>query len=375
MTRETRRAAMNYLFLAIILTALAVPTAFAAECDCVDLNVLHIELRNAITLKKAFGDKIADLRELNNPTSLAELQRFAKTDARRDLEPVPNYKGPSEVDYEPYGKTLSVGSESTYTDQTLCKMTASSEKALKDTIQNSACDGIGRSVQAHEDVHQNSCMSRGFMKFFYGMNGADRAQEEVDAYEAEIKVLQAEITKLEATCGSNWSGKIEIRNEQEDFERHFDLGDESGHYLSFTTITVSDGIGVAHIHLEESGTQETRHKVANNGVVTTEKDYSQKYTLNADGDTPAEVRVSLQEDDGTYSISIKSDSGVRTTMHSEECHRDDCVSKDTELPPSFPAANMPLEGKLTDPKNLQGAPPPLHLGPITETATWDLHRP
>ena len=188
---------MKYLVLVLIMFAFLIPTPLSTECNCTHLEILQIELRNAQRLQQAFRTKIPQLQAMSHEQSVMELQRFAKTDARRDMESLPNYKGAGEVDYDAQGSSLydPIHPKSTDTNESLCKMTSSSQAALQQAMQSAACSGIGRALQAHEDVHRNSCMTRGFVNFF-GMNGADRAQEEADAYGAQIKVLRAEIAQV-----------------------------------------------------------------------------------------------------------------------------------------------------------------------------------
>lgn len=172
------------------------PAAPTAACSCKDLEVLQVELRNAQRLQQAFRNKIPDLRSMTPASSMAELQRFARTDARRDLESLPNYKGAGEFDYVAQGSLLYDPTHPTSTDNNqLCSLTASAQADFQQAMKSSACDGIGKALQAHEEVHRNSCLAKGFVNFFE-MNGADRAQEEVDAYGAQIKALRGEIAQV-----------------------------------------------------------------------------------------------------------------------------------------------------------------------------------
>jgi hypothetical protein len=188
---------MKYLLLLLTILALCIPSSVATECNCTQLETLQIELRNAQRLQQAFRNKIPALRGMSHEQSVIALQQFAKTDARRDMESLPNYKGAGEVDYDAQGSSLydPTHPKPTDTNESLCKMSTSSQAALQAAMNSAACSGIGRALQAHEEVHRNSCMSRGFINFF-GMNGADRAQEEVDAYGAQIKVLRSEIAQV-----------------------------------------------------------------------------------------------------------------------------------------------------------------------------------
>lgn len=188
---------------AMMAVALAAPTASDGQspCDCRHLEALQIELRNAQRLQQAFRNKIPELRAMGPQSSLAELQRFARAEARRGLEAVPNYSGPTEVEYVAQGSLLydPAHPKSTDTNESLCRMAASAQAALDEAKQKSACAGIGKALQAHEDIHRNSCLRRGFKSFFF-MNGTERAEEEVEAYGAQIAALRAEIAKLESEC-------------------------------------------------------------------------------------------------------------------------------------------------------------------------------
>ncbi|SRR6266404_1409596 len=178
-----------------------------AECGCSNLEVLQIELRNAIHLQQAFRNKIPDLRTMNQPTSGSALKSFAADEARRGLEAIPDYRGPKEVDYYNHGSSLSDPTHppSTWSKEDLCRMENSAADTLTSAVNASACAGIGAALEAHEKWHFNFCMRIGFVLYF-NMHGADRAQEEVEAYDAQIKVLRDIIEHL--SCGYRASGKF-----------------------------------------------------------------------------------------------------------------------------------------------------------------------
>ena len=67
-----------------------------------------------------------------------------------------------------------------------------------------SCAGIVQAVVAHEAVHWASCRRSGYTAF-RDMHGADRAQEEVEAYGAQIKVLREIIAGLR--CGYRATGQ------------------------------------------------------------------------------------------------------------------------------------------------------------------------
>ena len=174
-----------------------------AECDCSNLKALQIELRNALRLQEAMRNKIPELRALNHPTSISRYKTFTETDARRDLEPIPGYEKLSKADkallqfdYDPQGFALSDPTHppANKSDAELCALSAFAAGEFARMKNLTVCRGIGAALEAHEDVHKHSC-ERGFIAFF-GKNGADRAQEEVEAYGAQIAVLRAEIAKV-----------------------------------------------------------------------------------------------------------------------------------------------------------------------------------
>lgn len=172
---------------------LAAPASLAqAPCDCSKLKTLQIELRNALRLQQAFRNKIAELRTMNGDSAQGALKVFAEGEARRGLETIPDYKGPSEFDYVPWGQNQRTFN---FPNEQLCGMSNSAREKFDQAVAASGCPGIGAALRAHEEVHHNRCRSSGY-KAYLGMHGADRAQEEVEAYGAQIKVLRAEIAKV-----------------------------------------------------------------------------------------------------------------------------------------------------------------------------------
>lgn len=187
-------------FVLAALAAIGAPQPLAspaapAECACGKLETLQIELRNALRLQQAFRNKIPELREMNRPTSQNALQVFAKGEARRGFETIPDYKGPAEVDYYPAGRGLHADTDLSKRKDDLCRRDVTSESTLKEAMEKSACIGIGAAMQAHEDFHANFCRRVGFVPY-EAMRGDERAQEEVDAYGVQIAVLRAEIAKV-----------------------------------------------------------------------------------------------------------------------------------------------------------------------------------
>ena len=207
---------LSLIFIAVLAAANFERFPFAAaaireadgstQCACTHIKSIQAELRNALKLQQAFRNKIADLRQMNQPTSNNALQTFAKGEARQGLEKVPDYDGPLEVDYQNNGSKLSDPAHpgNTFNAEQLCQMTDSATATLNLAVAKSACAGIGAALRAHEAVHEKSCLAQGFVNHF-SMHGADRAQEEVEAYGAQIKVLREILASL--VCGYRATGQ------------------------------------------------------------------------------------------------------------------------------------------------------------------------
>jgi hypothetical protein len=65
----------------------------------------------------------------------------------------------------------------------------------KATQEGSACAGIARALRIHEDSHQATCKRLGFYAFSERLP-LDLANDEVDAYEAQIKALTTELERV-----------------------------------------------------------------------------------------------------------------------------------------------------------------------------------
>ncbi len=208
-------------FLALTLTLFVVlmscivsaepPVDGRTECDCHNIEVLQIELRNAIRLQQAFRNKIADLSKLDHDESQGALKQFAEGDARRGLEKIPGYNGPSEFDYVAHGDNLAPVLPSD-TQEQLCGLEPSSRDLLNQAKNASACSGIGAALEAHENVHREYCMRLGW-RAHLDMTGAARAREEVDAYGAQIAELRAEIGRV--LDKSNFRVKMDVNTRLE----------------------------------------------------------------------------------------------------------------------------------------------------------------
>jgi len=188
---------VRHALLALSLLLLAAPPVRAEPCSCAQLGVLQSELRNAIALQQAFRNHIPTLRAMNTPTSQAELAAFAARSAGTRLEPVPG--SADHVDYVPYGRSVYSTALGRYTDEQLCAWDSQALAAFERELRSVACDGIADALRAHEDMHLRMCRSIGFQPY-YAMHGADRAEEEAQAYGAQIAVLRAEIARVFAAA-------------------------------------------------------------------------------------------------------------------------------------------------------------------------------
>jgi len=180
---------------ASLVAAVATAPAQGAECLCDNLPALQAELRNAQRLQAAFREHIAVLRGMGNGESQAALQQFAGNRARSGLEPIPGYNGPSEFDYVAQGQNVDPSRFDAFTADQLCAMSASAAQRLEQAMQATACDGIAEALRAHENMHGQFCRRIGYRNYL-GMHGADRAQEEAEAYGAQITALRSAIAHV-----------------------------------------------------------------------------------------------------------------------------------------------------------------------------------
>jgi hypothetical protein len=395
------------------------PTAAAqAECNnCSHLNVLQIELRNALRLQQAFRNKIPELRAKGKDSSQSAFEAFAKGEAQRGLEEIPNYKGPKHVDYYPWGRWHSEDpSISKLTADSLCRMLDSSAKELKEAKEASACAGIAAALQAHENWHINFCTTIGF-KPYEEMHAADRAQEEVEAYGAQIEVLRAEIKKLELpaamSCGG-WSGMVtysRTTNEHSekkysDFPTYKDSETSGGSSSYQVEIMITGGssdtkssarLQATAIVTVASHSATGRHIVDSQGCsihgppvlkldTTDSRDFS--------GSATQELLGSLSiNEDGTYSLSFRSPrdvvaQGNLTNISSSTgwCDpekekkangsRNVPITEQVRFPDSSSGIGIKSRVDPSRPGTLEGTWSPLKEYKGTKTIiTWDIQRP
>lgn len=194
---------------------------------------------------------------------------------------------------------------------------------------------------------------------------------------ADLLALAVDSTMLQAHPCGRWTGKIEFREERTD-ESHSEMWDTSNHRLLDITITLDNqGVATAHTHLEQKETSEGRRFVRANGVTSLVRDSWQTTTVNGDGDTKANVGVSVIPQTKTYSISA-SFQPITAHKHTEGCSRNPpvpCRPSDLDFAVTWDGSGS-LGGTLDDPKHLHGKIPLIDRKSDTTTETqteeWDL---
>lgn len=188
----------------------------STRCDCKHIKAIQAELSNALGLQQAFQGKIADLQKIvDGLAANAEFNKFAKATADRFSRPAGD-TGPKSVEYTPYGESVDTGilNAEKNTKKTakeieerrnqLCGLSGNAKLEIADMKAGAVCAGIVEAVVAHEGVHWASCLRLGYLSF-RDMHAADRAQEEVEAYGAQIKVLRDTLASLR--CGYRATGQ------------------------------------------------------------------------------------------------------------------------------------------------------------------------
>ena len=170
-------------------------------CDCSNLKTMQLELRNAIRLQQNYRNEIAVLRGMEqdpDADTSYPLKKFAEGEgpgtARAGLEPNPQ-PGPDSGGYTGRGQGF-LDPTKTHSATEQCEMDTGSSIDYERVLNAAACAGIARALQAHEEFHIHTCVGLGGWRAYFSRKGSAKAQEETDAYGAEIAVLRAEIAKV-----------------------------------------------------------------------------------------------------------------------------------------------------------------------------------
>ncbi len=234
-----KRGIVGIALLALASGASPLGTAQAAgssECNCENVQALQLELRNAMTLRQRYSDKIADLNKKfgSDPRGGDLLQ------ANLDAEQYSNGTGPgtasdgivqmatgspADIKFVPRGQKMQEAHDRNPSEgiptaekwvndvqvpdidqrkriekewrdkgQDLCDHFE--KGAIEQAAQSSAvCSGIAKIVVAHEAHHQNTCKRMGYYAFSE-RKPAQRLADEVSAYEQQIAQLTSELQRV-----------------------------------------------------------------------------------------------------------------------------------------------------------------------------------
>ena len=183
-------------------------------CVCEHIATLQAELKNAKTLRDNFAKKIPDLQKFDDVLeSKGALKQFLDGPVRKGVVDVPGYNGPRQVDYVPYGDGIDPSHLDKHSKEELCAMRNSAVIELEAAMNASACAGIGNALRAHENVHKQLCLATGYSSYIK-MHGADRAREEAEAYDAQIKLLEQELANVVYNCKFNIKFDSQIERTQ-----------------------------------------------------------------------------------------------------------------------------------------------------------------
>jgi hypothetical protein len=152
---------------------------------------------------------------------------------------------------------------------------------------------------------------------------------------------------------AKWSGRIHFTSQYTGDEGHDDLQTWSNYSVTQITVTVSDGVGTWHGHVEEQHQGENRQAIATGGFRQETSDSSEGL---GDGTFPATVEVNVNEEKGVYDIkaggteawSAGGKSKPIGTTRWVQCTNGKCTNGQRDIGmPGFPPMR-PLGGTLKD---------------------------
>jgi len=182
---------------AIIGLALAPSPVRADACKCRHLEAVGVALHNTIYLREAYRRKSNDLRPLDASSARTELDRFVQS-LPEGMAPAPSPGpglGPRRIPYMPVGDSIAPDQLSNFTDDQLCQASPASMQILGQALQAAPCDALGQSIVTHEQYHWAFCRRIGY-RAYHAMHASEDAQEEVEAYAADIPILRDELVRL-----------------------------------------------------------------------------------------------------------------------------------------------------------------------------------
>ena len=169
------------------------PAPDKKECDCSNLKGLQAALRDAIRLRQNYQNEVSVLRGMDLVPSQNAFNTFAAGKGPGTARAGMPDQGTETFNYTGRGQNF-YGNRHPASEE--CEMTEQTKKDYERMLDKAACAGIAHALQAHEEFHIQKCVSLGNWEAYLNTHGADKAQEEVDAYGAEIAVLRTEIAKV-----------------------------------------------------------------------------------------------------------------------------------------------------------------------------------
>jgi hypothetical protein len=173
------------------------------ECACgnadANLEALRKDRDNARHLRDDFRQESQRLgakygRRPNESAAQAsrqEEQAFAKQ-LEGQVSPPPGYTGPPSSRYVSLGSTTGQNVPKGHE----CDPDNDSIDNLQRVLDGSVCAGMARAIKVHEQFHWDTCR-RISDKVYWRRTGAQIADEEAQAYDAQVKVLDKEIKSAE----------------------------------------------------------------------------------------------------------------------------------------------------------------------------------
>ena len=160
-------------------------------CECKLLKELVDDISNADFLRNEYLKEIPILRKSQGKDD--GFNKFVEN-LNKAVKAPQCYKGPTNVQFIPWGQSVPGYSLKRYSDELLCRPSDQMAENLKKALDGACCPADKASTGAHEGFHQQKCVSMGFSQYVY-RNSADKAQEEAEAYKKQIEVECAQIKR------------------------------------------------------------------------------------------------------------------------------------------------------------------------------------
>ena len=165
------------------------------------------------TLQQRFRAEADKLRAMDPGSRKGAMKAFAENEAGQGIRAPEGTTGPGHVDFTARGDNFAVGTEGRAPSQAyLCEFSDSTVLDLGRARAGAKCQGIADAIEAHERSHQARCQAVGYVPY-RDTDPADRAMEEVSAYEAQAQALRAAIRAVLADASITLRVTSEIHME------------------------------------------------------------------------------------------------------------------------------------------------------------------